>query len=141
MARYSRPAYPPTRPPAYHTSVTTAPNGQPDTRTLSLWTHHFEDEADAAFLYRVLAGLESNPKKREVYQGLAEVADRHPASWRRVLSEHGFEAGTPHPSLQARLRAWIARRFGPSILLGALLREEGQEVKGYLDLYKETDPG
>lgn len=117
------------------------PNGSPDNRTLSLWQHHFADEADAAHLYRVLAGLEPNPNKRSVYQRLAEVEDRHTAIWRKVLAEHGIEAGTPSPSLKARLMGWAARQFGPSILLGALLREEGEEVKGYLDLYKETEPG
>ena len=111
------------------------PNGPvPDPRTIALWLHHFADEADAAHLYQVLAGLEP-------YLRLAEVEDRHTGIWRKVLAEQGIEAGTPRPSLRARLMAWAARRFGPSILLGALLREEGEEVKGYLDLYKETDPG
>jgi len=112
-----------------------------DRRTVALWLHHFADEADAAFLYRVLAGLEPNPKQRDVYQRLAEVEDRHTGIWRKLLAEHGIEPSTPRPSLKARLMAWTARRFGPAILLRALLREEGQEVKGYLDLHKETEPG
>ena len=107
----------------------------------AVWQHHLQDEADAAFLYRVLAGAEPVPKRREIYLRLAEVEDRHTGIWRKVLAEHGLEAGVPSPSLRARLMAWTARRFGPSILLGLLLKEEGQEVKGYLDLYKETDPG
>lgn len=110
-------------------------------RTIAIWRHHFADEADAAHLYRVLAGLEPNPKARDIYLRLADVEDRHTAIWRTVLAEQGIEAGTPSPSLKARLMAWAAKRFGPSILLNALLREEGQEVKGYLDLYKDTDPG
>ena len=107
----------------------------------AVWQHHLQDEADAAFLYRVLADAEPVPKRREIYLRLAEVEDRHTGIWRKVLAEHGLEAGVPSPSLRARLMAWTARRFGPSILLGLLLKEEGQEVKGYLDLYKETDPG
>src|SRR5207253_4868038 len=46
--------------------------------------------------------------------------------------------GRPRPSLNARLRAWVGRRFGPNYLLPLLLREEGQEVKGYMDLHKEV---
>src|SRR5256886_16578298 len=46
--------------------------------------------------------------------------------------------GRPSPSLNARLRAWYGRRFGPNYLLPLLLREEGQEVKGYMDLHKEV---
>src|SRR5574341_462283 len=108
---------------------------------VAVWTHHLQDEADAAFLYRALADAEPVQKRREISRRLAEVEDRHTGIWRKVLAEHGRETGVPTPSLRARIMAWIARRFGPSILLGLLLKEEGQEVKGYLDLYKETDPG
>jgi VIT1/CCC1 family predicted Fe2+/Mn2+ transporter len=40
--------------------------------------------------------------------------------------------------VNARLRAWFGRRFGPGYLLPLLLREEGQEVKGYMELHKES---
>src|SRR5579872_4105204 len=61
--------------------------------------------------------------------------------WRKLLAERGTEAAIPSPSLAARLKALAARTFGPSMLLGLLLREEGQEVRGYLDLYKDTGAG
>src|SRR3990172_9222293 len=97
--------------------------------------------AAAASVSGVRGGAEPVPKRREIYLRLAEVEDRHTGIWRKVLAEHGREAGVPSPSFRARLMAWTARRFGPSILLGLLLREEGQEVKGYLDLYKATGAG
>ncbi len=117
------------------------PGNRTGPRQLTLWRHHLQDEADAAFLYRVLAETEGQAERREIYQRLAEVEDRHSGMWRKLLADHGVEAGTPAPSLKARLMASMARRFGPSMLLGLLLREEGQEVKGYLDLYRRTDPG
>jgi len=40
--------------------------------------------------------------------------------------------------VNARLRAWFGRRFGSGYLLPLLLREEGQEVKGYMDLHKQA---
>src|SRR5437763_4535207 len=58
--------------------------------------------------------------------------------WDQLLAEHGNRVGRPRPSLNARLRAWIGRRFGPNDLLPLLLREEGQEVKGYMDLHKQA---
>jgi VIT1/CCC1 family predicted Fe2+/Mn2+ transporter/rubrerythrin len=109
--------------------------------TLATWRHHLQDEADAAFLYRVLAETERRPKPRDLYLRLAEVEDRHAALWRKVLTEQGVEAATPSPSRGARFRAWAARTFGAGLLLPMLLREEGLEVKGYLDLYRETDVG
>jgi len=33
-----------------------------DKQTLSKWLHHWQDEADAAFLYHRLAELEEDPK-------------------------------------------------------------------------------
>ena len=43
--------------------------------------HHWQDEADAAHLYRVLAAAEPDAKKRDVYRRLAEVEDRHVVIW------------------------------------------------------------
>ncbi len=109
--------------------------------TVANWRHHLQDEADAASLYRVLAATDPDPKRSDIYRRLAEVEDRHAGLWRKVLAEHGVEVATPKPSAKARLLAWTARRVGPGVLLPMLVREEGQEVKGYLDLYRETAAG
>ena len=105
------------------------------------WLHHLQDEADAAFLYRELAGAEPDPERREIYRQLAEVEDRHVAAWRALLVEQGHTPPEAVPSGGARLRAWLARRFGGRFLLPLLLREEGREVKGYLDLYRNQPEG
>src|SRR5213596_2801908 len=111
-----------------------------DNATLQGWLHHWQDEFDAAYLYLVLAGQEHDAKKKEIYIKLAGVEERHTQMWEKLLAEHGHpmrQTGV-RPSLNARLRAWFGRRFGPSYLLPLLLREEGQEVKGYMDLHKEA---
>ncbi|HEU5322803.1 MAG TPA: VIT1/CCC1 transporter family protein, partial [Methylomirabilota bacterium] len=105
------------------------------------WLHHYQDEADAAFLYGVLEAAERDPARREVYSRLAGVERRHTDLWARLLREHGLEAPTPTPSLQARLMAWLGRRLGPGYLLPLLLREEGREVKGYIDLHRRSEAG
>src|SRR5512145_1767197 len=112
----------------------------PDIKT---WLHHYQDEADAAFLYGVLAAAESDGGRREIFLQLADVERRHTDLWARLLREHGraVPEGGPAPSVQARAMAWLGRRFGPRYLLPALLREEVREVKGYLDLHRRTDPG
>jgi len=110
-----------------------------DKPTLHAWLHHWQDEFDAAYLYLVLAGQESDPHRKDVYIKLAGVEERHTQMWEKLLAEHGHAVATqPRPSLNARLRAWFGRRFGPGYLLPLLLREEGQEVKGYMDLHKES---
>src|SRR5438552_624631 len=109
-----------------------------DSATLHTWLHHLQDEFDAAYLYLVLAGQERDQKRKDIYIKLAGVEERHVQLWEKLLTEHGHPVERPRPSLNARLRAWFGRRFGPGYLLPLLLREEGQEVKGYMDLHKEA---
>jgi VIT1/CCC1 family predicted Fe2+/Mn2+ transporter len=110
-----------------------------DNATLKTWLHHWQDEFDAAYLYLVLAGQEPDPKRKEIYVKLAGVEERHTQMWEKLLAEHGHSVdGRPRPSLNARLRAWFGRRFGTGYLLPLLLKEEGEEVKGYMLLHRES---
>jgi len=111
---------------------------QPD---LDTFHHHWQDEADAAYLYRLLAAAESDAKKSDLYRRLAEVEDRHVDIWARLLREHGREPGSFSPSTRTRLLAGLGKVFGPGFLLPMLLAEEGREVKGYLDMHRRTERG
>ena len=115
-----------------------AHNTTPD---IHAFEHHWQDEADAAFLYRVLAGVEPDAKKRDVYSRLAQVEDRHVEIWANLLTELGHPPKAFKPTARSRLLAWLGRRFGAGFLLPHLLREEGREVKGYLDLHQKTPAG
>ena len=111
------------------------------TADLHAFEHHWQDEADAAFLYRALAGVEPDERKRDVYARLAAVEDRHVEIWAKVLAEHGHPPKPFRPTARARLLAWLGRRFGSGFLLPHLLREEGREVRGYLELHRQTPKG
>src|SRR6266516_971942 len=102
------------------------------------WLHHWQDEAVAAFLYLALAGQETDPHRKDVYIKLAGVEERHVQMWSKLLAEHGHTVDHARPSLNAKLMAWFGRKFGTRYLLPMLLREEGEEVKGYLNLHKES---
>lgn len=118
-------------------ATSTAP-AAPD---LHEFEHHWQDEADAAFLYRVLASAEPDAKRRDIYTRLAEVEDRHVTIWSELLARHGRKPPSHRPSGRARLLAFLGRRFGPNFLLPLLLAEEGREVKGYLALHRSTPSG
>jgi len=106
-----------------------------DRTMLERWRHHWQDESDAAYLYGVLAAGEPDPKRREVYSGLAAVEERHTGMWAKLLAEQGHRVPSrARPSLQARVFAWLGARLGSRYLLPLLLREEGREVKRYLNL-------
>src|SRR5881392_1049372 len=102
------------------------------------WLHHWQDEADAAFIYLALAGQETDPHRKDIYIKLAGVEERHVQVWSQLLAENGYKVAHAKPSFNARLRAWFGRRFGTNYLLPLLLREEGDEVKGYLSLHRES---
>ncbi|GAC1515529.1 MAG: hypothetical protein NVS1B4_06360 [Gemmatimonadaceae bacterium] len=103
--------------------------------------HHWQDEGDAEFLYGLLASAEKDSAKSDVYRRLADVERRHTEIWGRLLADHGRAPKPFRPSGRARLLAWLGRHFGPGFLLPMLLREEGHEVKGYLDFYRSIGEG
>jgi VIT1/CCC1 family predicted Fe2+/Mn2+ transporter/rubrerythrin len=111
------------------------------TDSFHIWRHHLADEADAAFLYRQLANAEPDPDRAGIYRQLAGVEDRHVAVWQKLLAEHGQPADAPSPSSRARFMAWLGRKMGTRFLLPFLLEEEGREVKGYLQMYRESPEG
>jgi len=103
--------------------------------------HHWQDEADAAYLYRILAEAEPDPHKKNIYARLAEVEDRHVVVWGDLLTSNGHPPKKFRPSGRARLLARLGRFFGPGFLLPMLLKEEGREVKAYLDMHRATPSG
>ncbi len=112
-----------------------------DAGSREVYLEHRRDEADSAFLSRVLAEAEPDSSRREIYRRLAEVEDRHTAVWEKLLKDDGMLPPPSRPSARARVLALLARRFGPALLTTLMLREEGREVKGYLVLHRASRPG
>jgi vacuolar iron transporter family protein len=113
-------------------------NSIPD---LDAFEHHWQDEADAAYLYRLLSDAEPDPGKKDLYRRLAEVEDRHVEIWAQLLAANGRRLKPFRPSARTRLLAALGRLLGPGFLLPMLLAEEGREVKGYLDMHRRTARG
>jgi len=108
---------------------------------VAAFAHHWQDEADAAYLYDVLASLEPDARKRDIYQRLSEVEQRHVEVWARLLRESGHAPPPFRPSGRTRLLSVLGRMFGAGFLLPMLLAEEGREVKGYMDMHRATPMG
>lgn len=111
------------------------------TADLHIFQHHWQDEADAAFLYRLLASLEPDAHRRDVFERLAAVEDRHVVIWADLIRQNGGSVGTFRPTARTRLQAMLGRWFGTGFLLPMLLAEEGREVKSYLQLHRATPQG
>jgi vacuolar iron transporter family protein len=110
-------------------------------KTKKTWLAYLQDEIDAAFLYRVLAGLIGDEKKIQIYQQLAGVEDKHINAWMELFKKHGIKCNDNKPSVKAKTVAWYSKRFGTWLLTKMLLREEAQEVKSYLNLYNTSPSG
>ncbi len=107
--------------------------------TLAIWNHHLQDEADAAYLYRILGNLEKNETKKNIYLQLADVEDKHKEVWLELFSKNNINITDLKPSGRAKFFGWIADTFGSGLLSKMMLREEGLEVKSYLGLYNTSD--
>ena len=112
-----------------------------DHKTSTPWRAHWQEETDAAFLYRVLAAAEPDATRRSVYTRLAEVEDRHAERWGKLLADAGARWGVARPTARARFLAWTARRFGMGILAALRLRDEVKDFKSYLALSGASAPG
>jgi len=93
---------------------------------------HWQDEGESAFLYDVLAQLEGDPKRRRLYERLAEVEREHQRLFEGLLHERGAAVGEFRPGLRARALAWLARRGAAAAVLQLRILDEAREVKGYL---------
>ena len=107
---------------------------QPD----STWDEHYSDERDAAFLYRQLAGVETNRERRDLFERLAHVEDRHVLRWEELFREGARPLPAYAPSWRTRMLARLARWFGSGMILPLLLAEEGREVQAYLRLARSS---
>ncbi len=102
------------------------------------WDEHYRDERDAAFLYRALAAVEQDAERRALFERLAGVEDRHAQRWESLFRDAGRELPAYATSRRTRLLAWLARRFGTSLVLPMMLAEEGREVQAYLGLARHA---
>ncbi len=111
------------------------------TPDVNAFREHWQDEADAAFLYGELARAEGDAARRDVFERLSDVERRHTEVWAQLLRAHDRDPGDARPSVRARLTASLGRRFGTRMLLPMLLREEGREVRSYMTMHRATPTG
>lgn len=108
-------------------------------KTAAIWIKHLQDEVDAAFLYRTLVALIKDEKEKDIYNQLAIIEDKHIAIWLEQMKLYDFKLAELKPSIKARFLAWYSRKFGTVMLSKLQLREEANEVKSYMGLYRSSN--
>jgi vacuolar iron transporter family protein len=96
-------------------------------------------EVEAAHTYKLLAGREPDPKRRDILLRLAEQEDKHAARWSERLS---LATGhTPDPNEVERGLTWFQRISDPNVVLHRLEQEENQAEEEYDQLMTRlSDP-
>jgi VIT1/CCC1 family predicted Fe2+/Mn2+ transporter/rubrerythrin len=102
------------------------------------WDEHYRDERDAAYLYRALAAVEPDRDRKQLFEKLAVVEDRHAERWEELFAQSGRPLPAYTTAARTRLLAWVAKRFGNSLVLPLMLAEEGREVQAYLGMARHS---
>ncbi len=96
-------------------------------------------EVEAAHTYKLLAGRESDVKRRDILLRLAEQEDKHAARWsERIAATTGH---VPDPKEIERGLSWFQRIGDPNVVLHRLEQEESKAEEEYDHLMKRlSDP-
>jgi VIT1/CCC1 family predicted Fe2+/Mn2+ transporter len=94
---------------------------------------NLQDEVDSAALYRALAEFEPNPQLAEVYRRLAGVEENHVTFWAKRLASLGAPVPSARPGWRTRALIWLARRWGPSVVLPVAGSLEARDRAHYDD--------
>ena len=93
------------------------------------WDEHYRDERDAAFLYRELASVEPAVERRELFEKLAAVEDRHALRWEELFRTPAGRCPRT-TALRTRALAWMARTFGSALRAADDARRRGARSAG-----------
>ena len=80
---------------------------------------NLQREVDNASVYEAMAASDSDEKLAAVYASLAEESRRH-------AGRAGPSGSAGRPSARARTLVWLARRFGPGLVLPAVARSQAR---------------
>jgi VIT1/CCC1 family predicted Fe2+/Mn2+ transporter/rubrerythrin len=96
-------------------------------------------EVEAAHTYKLLAGRENDPKRRDILLRLAEQEDKHAARWsERIANTTG---DVPDPKEIEKGLSWFQRVGDPNVVLHRLEQEESRAEEEYEGLMRRlSDP-
>lgn len=96
------------------------------------WQAYWQDEGESAYLYGVLAEVEPDPRRKKVFNRLAEVEVQHQEVFARLIKENGGQIRSFRPGPRTRVLAWMARRGNAETVLSQRIADESREVRKYL---------
>ena len=96
------------------------------------YRENWQDEIDSASEYRSMAKSATDTRLAKVYANLAQMEETHIAFWEEKLHGAGASVGPRQPSWRSRVLSWIARRFGPDLVLATIAAREEADQNAYV---------
>ena len=90
---------------------------QPTSADLERYRDYLQEEVDGLYIYETLASIEQDAELRGIYIKLIATEQKHLELWQEQLERGGVESVPEPPSRRARILMWLARRFGPALVL------------------------
>lgn len=92
---------------------------------------NLQAETNSSALYRVLAETETKEELKKVYLRLAESEEKHALFWRDQIVKAGGKDPEVKPDWRTKVLIWLARKFGPQLVLPALVEMEESGSDSY----------
>jgi VIT1/CCC1 family predicted Fe2+/Mn2+ transporter len=96
-----------------------------------------QGELTSAYLYRLIAARESEPRRRRMFEELARDAEAQALHWGKRLQASGIEPRPFHPDFRARLVGRLVGLIGPQRLAHVLT---AMKVRG-MSVYRSGNLG
>ncbi len=119
----------PTRPKAKPTPLA-APTA-PTKEDLARYRENLQGEIDAIALYSLLVKKETSQTLKDFYTRMARVEQVHADVWSGLLEDAGVNTKGMHPAWRARALMFIARHFGPSLVVPTIAEREAADEAMY----------
>ncbi|MGZ6265862.1 MAG: hypothetical protein ACXWN4_03015, partial [Candidatus Limnocylindrales bacterium] len=113
-------------PPAGQTP--SAPHTKAD---IARYRENLQGEIDAVALYALLAKKEPSGMLQDFYTRMVEVEEIHAGVWRKQLEAAGVDTSRMSPAWRARVLMFIARHFGPSLVVPTIAEREASDQAMY----------
>jgi len=123
----------PAAPVAPVAAVAVSPAQPPTAADISRYTENLQGEIDAIALYGLLAEKESSEALTHFYTRMVDVETIHANVWRERLESAGVATGGMSPAWRARVLMFVARHFGPSLVVPTIAEREASDEAMYDD--------
>jgi VIT1/CCC1 family predicted Fe2+/Mn2+ transporter len=110
-------------------------------KDLDRYMRNWQGEIDSAAQYDAMTTLEPDERIQKIYRSLGQTEERHVKFWEEQILKISGTVPSRQVSWRARFLIWIAHRFGPSMVLGTIARNEATDRNQYASQHETQGLG